>query len=448
MDNILLSSSKTQKLIAKQVLGGFAAIITLGSLILMLPPMTQKGEISYIDAVFTATSAVCVTGLIVQDTPSYFTDLGKSIILILIQVGGLGIMTVGSIFTLIIRRRISIKDKLYLRSSFGTTPYITAARFFVLIAVTTFAIEFIGFILMTLVLYFRYSYPLKSSLTFGLFHSVSAFNNAGFSLYSNSFEGFVSDIPINLIIMALIVLGGIGYPVISEIISFRKMKVISLHSKIVIITTLVLILAGAILFFLLELDNPATLKEKDIPTKIIASFFQSVTSRTAGFNTIPIGKLTQATLLILIILMFIGASPGGTGGGVKTTTLAVVVAAAIHALRGRSQICLRKRRLPETIVYRALTLTFVALFFITFSTIGILILEKCSLSQALFEVVSAFGTVGLSTGITFSLSTPSKIILIFCMFVGRVGITTLSVAIAIRTIADKIVYPEETTIIG
>lgn len=443
-----LFSSKTQRVIAKQVLGGFAAVIIIGSLILMLPPMTQKGEISYIDAVFTATSAVCVTGLTVQDTPTYFTDLGKTVILILIQLGGLGIMTVGSIFSLIMRRRINIKDRLYLRSSFGATPYLSAPKFFLLIVITTFTIEFIGFILMTSLFYFKYSYPLRSSFTFGLFHTVSAFNNAGFSLYSNSFEGFVSDIPINLIIMSLIFLGGIGYPVLSEIMSLRRSRGLSLHSRIVLTTSLLLIVIGAILFFMLEFENPYTLKEKPISTKIIASLFQSVTPRTAGFNTIPINKLTQATLLILSILMFIGASPGGTGGGIKTTTLAVVIAAAISAMRGRSQISLRKRKLPESVVYRALTLTLTAMVFIVSSIVGILIIEKCSLTEALFEVVSAFGTVGLSTGITPFLSTSSKVILILCMFIGRVGITTLSGAIAIRIAADKIVYPEETTTIG
>ncbi|MFA5015748.1 MAG: TrkH family potassium uptake protein [Actinomycetota bacterium] len=448
MKDIPLFSSKTQNKIAKQVFLGFVIAIILGSLLLMIPKMTQSGRISYIDALFTSTSAVCVTGLIVQSTPTYFTDLGKIVILILIQIGGLGIMTIGSIFGLILGRKIHIRDKFYINTSFGSKQPFSASKFFIVIAGTTFTIEFIGFIIMTLIFYFKHAFPFKTSMTFSLFHTISAFNNAGFSLLSNSFESFSSDIPLNLILMALIVLGGIGFPVISEIITFRRIRHFSLHAKVVMTATAILILIGAIMFFTLEFNNPESIANVPLSTKILASFFQSITARTAGFNTMKISMLNPATIFILILLMFIGASPGGTGGGIKTTTFAAVAASGLSSIRGRSEVTLFKRKLPSSVVHRALIVTIVAAVLVIISTIGILAFEKYSLKEVLFEVVSAFGTVGLSTGITPQLSLASKIILILTMFIGRIGIITLSLAIAIRGIVNKIAYPEETITIG
>ncbi|MBM3705394.1 MAG: Trk family potassium uptake protein [Actinobacteria bacterium] len=448
MKEIAVVSSKTQRLIGIQVLAAFAVAILVGALILMIPQMTTSGRISFIDSLFTATSAICVTGLIVQDTAQYFTDLGKTIILILIQLGGLGIMTVGSIFGLILGKKIQLRDKFYIESSFGPRQPFVVSKFFATIAATTAVIEISGFIIMFMVLYFKYTYPLKSALTFSFFHSVSAFNNAGFSLYSNNLEGFVSDFIININIMFLIIAGGIGFPVIAEIINIRRNKKFSLHARIVFIVTSILIIAGALLFFLFEFNNPDTLGGKPFGLKIISSFFQVVTARTAGFNTLPIGKLTQFTLFFLTFLMFIGASPGGTGGGVKTTTFAVVTAGAISSLRGKSQIVMFKKKLPDGVFSRALTIIFTAILLVLISTIGVLIFEKCSLAQALFEVTSAFGTVGLSTGITLGLSVPSKLILILCMYIGRIGISTLALALAMRSTQDRIIHPEESMTIG
>ncbi|MBN2072330.1 MAG: Trk family potassium uptake protein, partial [Actinobacteria bacterium] len=449
MKDIPLFSSKTQKSIAKQVLLGFAVTILLGSLILSIPGMVQdNNRISYIDALFTSTSAICVTGLVVQDTPTYFSDLGKIVILLFIQIGGLGIMTIGSIFGIILGRKINIKDKFYLSTSFGSKQPFSAGKFFMVIAATTFTIEFIGFILMALIFFFRYGYPVGTSMTFSLFHTVSAFNNAGFSLYSNSLETFIGDIPLNIVFMALIFLGGIGFPVLSEIITYRRRRNFTLHSRIVLITSGLLIIAGALLFYLLELNNPQTTGNTTLGTKIVASFFQSVTARTAGFNTTKIGALNPSTLLILTVLMFIGASPGGTGGGIKTTTFVTVVSAGFSSLVGRRGVTLLKRKLPDSLIFRALTLTIIALIVIILATMGILAFEKCTFNNALFEAVSAFGTVGLSTGITPTLSTGSKIILILSMFIGRIGISTLSLAIAIRGTVDKMTYPEDSITIG
>ena len=448
MKEIPVISSKTQKQIGIQVMAAFAIAILTGTFLLMIPQMTVSGKISFIDALFTSTSAICITGLVVQDTSSYFTDAGKTLILILIQIGGLGIMTVGSIFGLILGRKIQVKDKFFIESSFGPRQPFRASRFFLTIAAVTAVIETAGFIIMFLILHLQYSYPLKSAATFSFFHSVSAFNNAGFSLYPASLEGFVSDIAININMMILIIIGGIGFPVIAEILNIRKTRKFSLHAKIVFLITAVLILAGAFFFFILEYNNPATLGDKSLGMKVIASFFQSVTARTAGFNTLPVGSFTQFTLFFLTLLMFIGASPGGTGGGIKTTTFAVVTAGALASLRSRTQVVLFKKRLPDRLFSRALTVIFTAIVLIFFSTIGIMILEKCSLIEALFEVTSAFGTVGLSTGLTPGLSSASKVLLILCMYIGRIGIITLSLALAMRSRADRLIHSEESITIS
>ena len=448
MKELSLISSKTQKQIGVQVMAAFAAAILTGALILMIPPMTSGGQIRFIDALFTSTSAICVTGLIVQDTAKYFTDIGKSIILIMIQLGGLGIMTIGSIFGLILRKKIQIKDKFYIDSSFGPRHQFTAARFFALIAAVTAVVEIAGSLILGSLLYFKYAYPLKSAFTYGFFHCVSAFNNAGFALYTTNLELLVSDVVANIDIMLLIIIGGIGFPVISEILSFRKTRKFSLHAKIVFTVTGILIFGGALVFFLFEFKNPASIGGKPLGTQLLASFFQVVSARTAGFNTINIGKLTQSSLFFLTLLMFIGASPGGTGGGIKTTTFAVVTAGAFSSLRGRNQVVMFKRRLPDGVFSRALTVMLAAIVLVICSTIGIMIFEKCSLTEALFEVTSAFGTVGLSAGITFGLTDSSKVILILCMYVGRIGISTLALALAMRSSSDRVFHSEESVTIG
>jgi len=448
MKEISLISSKTQKQIGVQVMAAFAAAILAGALILMIPQMTLGGKIRFIDALFTSTSAICVTGLIVQDTAKYFTDLGKSVILILIQLGGLGIMTIGSIFGLILGKKIQIKDKFYIDSSFGPRQQFTASRFFALIAIVTAVVEITGSLILSSLLYFKYAYPLKTAFTYGFFHSVSAFNNAGFALYTSNLEILATDIVANVNIMLLIIIGGIGFPVISEILSYRKTRKFSLHAKVVFLVTAILIFGGALVFFLFEFKNPASIGGKPLGAQLLASFFQVVSARTAGFNTINIGKLTQSSLFFLVLLMFIGASPGGTGGGIKTTTFAVVTAGAFSSLRGRNQVVMFKRRLPEGVFSRALTVMLAAIVLVICSTIGVMIFEKCSLAEALFEVTSAFGTVGLSAGITFGLTDSSKVILILCMYIGRIGISTLALALAMRSSANRVFHSEESVTIG
>jgi len=439
---------KSQRKIVNRVALAFAGVIITGTLLLMLPIMTKNHNISFIDALFTSTSATCVTGLIVQDTSTFFSGFGKAVILLLIQFGGLGIMTITSIFGLILGRKINFGDRFYLKTSFGTEKLFSAARFFAIIASTTIIIELLGTLIVTTDLFFKYKESFKNSLISGLFHSVSAFNNAGFSLYSSNLEKFVSDPFFSITIMLLIIIGGIGFSVTSEFLQFKSIKKFSLHAKIVILTTTLLILVGAIVFYLFEFKNNNSLGNLSIGARILSSFFQSVTARTAGFNTIRISNLKEATLLVITILMFIGASPGGTGGGIKTTTFASITLAGFYSFRGYKNISIFKKRIPHSIVFRALTLTLTALLLIIIATIAIMLIEGEHFIKVLFEVTSAFGTVGLSTGITPELSVASKYILIAVMFIGRVGISSLSLIIASRIRPEKIERPEESITIG
>jgi len=439
---------RSQRKTVNQIILAFALAIITGALILMIPIMTRSGKISFIDALFTATSATCVTGLIVQDTATFFTAGGKSVILFLIQIGGLGIMTVTSFFALMLGRKINLGDRFYIKTSFGVNKKFSSARFFVIIAITTIFIELMGSLSLAAVLFFKFGQSVRSSFISGIFHSVSAFNNAGFSIYSKNLEGFAGDPTFNITVMLLIVTGGIGFSVISEILEYRRTKKISLHTKIVLLTTFMLIIIGALLFFLMEFKNPASIGNLPNRTRVLASFFQSITPRTAGYNTINMATLNEATLLILVILMFIGASPGGTGGGIKTTTFASITLGGIYSFKGQKNISIFKKRIPQAIVLRALTLTLTAILLVLTASIAIMLIERESFIKVIFEVTSAFGTVGLSTGITPELTTASKAILIACMFIGRIGISALSLAIASRVHPEKIERPEESISIG
>ncbi len=447
MDDLSSYFLKSQRQIVNRVVLAFAVTIILGALILKTPAMTVNG-ISFIDAFFTSASAICVTGLTVQDTSTFFTVYGKGIILILIQIGGLGVMTITSIFALMLGRKINLGDRFYLNTSFGSNKIFSPAKFFLIIASTTITIELIGTGVLSLLFYLKYAYPFKDAFIHGLFHAISAFNNAGFSIYSNNLAGFTSDFTLNIIIMLLIIIGGIGFSVLSEIIALKRTKKLSLHAKIVLFTTAFLIIFGTISFFLLEFQNPETIGSLNPEAKVLSSFFQSVTPRTAGFNTVNISALNETTLILLIILMFVGASPGGTGGGIKTTTFASITLSGVAALKGRTSITIFKKRIPRGTVYRALTVTMTAILLILAASIAIMIIEKESFIKTIFEATSAFGTVGLSTGITPLLGIASKIILISLMFIGRVGISILSLAIASRVTPERIERPEESIYLG
>jgi trk system potassium uptake protein len=428
---------------------GFAGLILIGALLLMLPAASKSGQsLRFIDALFTATSAVCVTGLVVVDTGTTFTTLGHLIIIGLIQAGGLGIMTIAVLISLIMGKRIHLRERLVVQEALNQFDLEGVVRLTKYVVKVTLLIEFIGGTILAL----RWSQELgwEKGLFYGYWHGISSFCNAGFDLFGEyrSITGYAEDWTINLVIAGLIILGGIGFTVMADIYRYRKFTKLSLHSKVVLTTTIVLIVLGAILIFLFEFNNPATMGNLSIQGKVLSAYFQSVSPRTAGYNTLPIGELYNATLFLIVILMFIGASPASTGGGIKTTSLAVLSSAVWSMTKGTEHPELYERRLAEQIIYKAFSLVVFSLLLVIVVTMGLCITEKFPFLNILFEVVSAFGTVGLTTGITPNLSVPGKVMIILTMFAGRVGPITLAFALGQRKIKALYKHPEGKVIIG
>ena len=431
---------------------GFAGLVLLGALLLSLPVASQSGQgTPFIDALFTATSAVCVTGLVVVDTGTHYSSFGHTVIILLIQVGGLGIMAISTLFALLIGKKIRLKERLLMQEALNQLSVSGVVRLTIYIIRVTLLIEFIGGTILALRWYPEMG---PKGIYYGYWHAISAFCNAGFDLFGavhGPFSGitaYVDDIVVNLTIAGLIILGGIGFAVMHDAWESSSFLRLSLHSKIVLITTAALILGGAGLFYLFEHANPDTLKPLSLQGKILGSFFQSVTSRTAGYNTLDISKLYDGTLFLLIILMFVGASPASTGGGIKTSTTAVLMLAIWALVRGRSDAECFGRRIPKDIIYKAFSVLLIAFMLVVIVTMALTITEHFSFISILFEVTSAFGTVGLTTGITPTLSTSGKVWLILTMFAGRVGPVTLALAIAMRSRKAQIQYPDGKIIIG
>ncbi|OXM13049.1 TrkH family potassium uptake protein [Paenibacillus herberti] len=431
------------------LIAGFALIILIGSLLLMQPFATADGAgTRWIDALFTATSAACVTGLVVVDTGTHYSTAGQAIILILIQVGGLGFMTMATLFAIMLRKRISLKERLLLQEAMNQGSMEGIVRLIRRVLLYSFVIEACGALLYTI--RFMYDMPPGRALYFGIFHAISMFNNAGFDIMGNysSMTSYVADPLVNLVTVALIILGGLGFIVLSDLMDFRRKRRLTLHSKVVLLTSGGLIVIGTIVIFLFEFSNAKTMGPLDFGGKLLASLFQSVSTRTAGPNSIDIGAMTQASLFFMIILMFIGASPGSTGGGIKTTTFMTLVAAMWAMLRGKEDIVLFRSRLAKERIMKALTITMLSIAIVLASTMILCTLEDRDFLRILFETVSAFGTVGLSTGITPGLQDVSKVVLSLVMFAGRLG--PLTMAFALRPKQSKEVYkhPEGKIIIG
>ncbi|MGA9225115.1 MAG: TrkH family potassium uptake protein [Mesobacillus sp.] len=429
---------------------GFGSIILLGSLLLSLPAATTDGKgLSLLDALFTATSATCVTGLVVVDTGDTFTQFGEIVILSMIQIGGLGFMSFATLLAFILGKRISLKERLIIQESLNNATVEGVVRLVKRILIFTAVIEIAGGILLSL--RFAQDMAAGKAIYFGFFHAVSNFNNAGFDLMGE-FRGltaYADDPVINITLISLISLGGIGFIVMNELFEYKSTKRISLHSKMVLSVSGVLVLGGALLIFILEYNNPATLKPLSMAGKILGSFYQSVTPRTAGSNTLNIGDLTQTTLFLIIFLMFIGASPGSTGGGIKTTTFAILMGAVKAQIRGREDVTFFGRRMDYTIIYKSLTVTLIALFLIIFVTMVLTITEPGKdFLMLFFETVSAFATVGLSMGLTPELSPFGKILITFTMFAGRIGPMTLAFAVAKKRKEDHYRYPAGKVMIG
>ena len=433
----------------------FAAVILAGGILLWFPFSATKENLRFVDALFSSTSAVCVTGLVVIDIGKELSTLGQVITIFLFQIGGLGIITFSTVFFVLMGRGISFKGRDIVQSTFLHTP----TRHFAVILKSVLWFTFITESLGTLFLFIRFSFdfPPGTALYHAVYNAISAFNNCGYSLFSDNLIGYQGDLIVNLTIMGLIVHGGIGFIVQYEVLSWlkRKQKQLSVHTKIVLLTTTILIFSGAFLFYLFERNH--IIKDVPILNKILVSLFQSVTPRTAGFNTVDIGILTNATILLMIVLMFIGASPGSTGGGVKTTSAALLLMLMWNRLKGSVEVNIFNRTIPREIVSRTISIIFASAFSVAIIWSVLLIAgggklptpETRSLFvEYLFDTVSAFGTVGLSMGVTPKLNDVQKYALILMMFAGRVGPLTLAFSLSREAGKKTLIYAEEGVIVG
>ncbi len=423
----------------------FFTVIILGSLLLMTP-WAAHHPTTFIDALFTSTSAVCVTGLVVVDTGTHYTVFGQIIIMLLIQIGGLGVMAFAGFFALLLGRRINLRERLVMQQSINVSTVGGVVRVFKYLLGFTFSLEALA----ALILAIRWL-PLlgmKKALWFGLFHSISAFNNAGFDLFGNykSLMDYSADITVNLVISTLIIIGGLGFYVSYEVYNYRQTRKLSLHSKVVLSTTAILIMVGTILLFFGEYNH--ALKDMPLGTKLLAAYFQSVSPRTAGFNTIDLNSLFLSSQLLIIVLMFIGASPGSTGGGIKTSTLALLWAAIHSQLRGKKDTEIFERRIESTDIFQALTVFILSAVTLILITYLLALTQSGELIKIVFEVASALGTVGLSLGLTLQLTSVGKALIILTMFLGRVGPLTLGFALAYREKQPEIRYAKGKIMIG
>lgn len=427
---------------------GFAGLIFVGALLLMTPYASVKGSsLHFVDALFTATSAVCVTGLVVVDTGTYFSVFGQSVIILLIQVGGLGVMTVATLVAVLSGKRINLRERLLIQEATNQIDISGIVRLTIYIMKATLLIELIGGTILAIRWFQDYGLP---GVYFGYWHAVSSFCNAGFDLLGGyrSITQYVNDFTVNTVIGLLIIVGGIGFPVIADLWNCRNTKRYTLHTKIVLLTSAILILLGALFVFFAESSNDTTLGALTLEGKILASVFQSISSRTAGYNSVDIGSLREGTLLVIIVLMFIGASPSSMGGGVKTSTIATLFIFLVGAVTGRKEPKVFCRQIPQHTVHKAFTIVTLSALLILTVTLIMSFTEEIPLVKILFEVTSAFGTVGLSTGITSKLSITGKILIIFTMFAGRIGTLTLLMALALTPRQGNLRYPEGKILIG
>jgi potassium uptake TrkH family protein len=442
----------------------FLFLVIAGTLLLLMPNATHDG-VRVMDALFTSASAVCVTGLVVVDTGSYFTLFGQWIILFLIQAGGIGIMTFASYFSYFFRGAVSYESQLMLKEMTNTEKIAEVFSVLAKIIIITLLIEAAGAISIYYALESSAFTSVSERLFFSVFHAVSGFCNAGFSTLEQGLFSLQFSYLLHVIIAVLIIFGGIGFPIVLNLLKSIRLKiwvlvlrifrrrrvvyprVINLNTRIVLTTTLILLLFGTISFFLIEYNN--TLSEHTLAGKLITAFFGSVTARTAGFNTVDTALLTTPTTILLLFLMWVGASPGSTGGGIKTSTLAIAVMNVISIARGKSRLEIFNREIPLSTVQRSFAIIFLSILAI-FAAVGLLTLTESSMkiSDIVFEVVSAFSTVGLSRGITADLSEAGKLIIVLTMFLGRVGMLTFLISVFKKVASENYRYPQESIFIN
>ncbi len=431
----------------------FVIVILVGAVLLMLPFSSRDGQFTpFVDALFTSTTATCVTGLVVFDTYLKWSPIGQVIILLLIQIGGLGLLTIVTFFNIALRRKLGLRGVHLASETSNALDVVDAPRLVKTIVLVSLACEAVGALLLMVQFIPQYG---REGVFLSIFLAVSAFCNAGIDLLGResayaSLTHYGDNAYVLFVIMGLIIIGGLGFLVWQDLFHYRKTKKLLLHTRIVVVVSGILIAAGALLFLIFEWDNPETLAPLSFLEKLLASLFQSVTARTAGFNTVDIASLKGITKMFMIILMFIGASPGSTGGGIKTTTFAVLLMTVLSVVFGRDETVIFKRRVDKTIVYKALAIAFFGLFLVLVATSVIYFTsaETTDGMNALFESTSAFATVGLSTGVTGVANLPSKIVIILAMYLGRVGPVTFAIALTLRQGRRHEVIPDGKITVG
>lgn len=435
---------------ARLITGAFAAACVVGTLLLLLPASSEgAGGASFEEAMFTAVSAVTVTGLAIVDTSSHWSMFGTVVILGLIQLGGLGIMTLASLVLVGLSRRVGLHQRLVAQQEVGVLTLGEVRRIVRSVFVLTIAVEVTAGTVLTTWFALRYDATIGRAAWLGVFHAISAFNNAGFALYADSLVGFVGDPVVNAVVMIAIVLGGLGVPVLGELVQDRlRWRRWTLHTKLVLTTSLILVLVGWVFTCLFEWSNDATLGSLSIGERVLAGLFHSVSTRTAGFNTIDIGGIRDSTSLLSSALMFIGAAPASTGGGIKVTTFAMLAFVILAELRGDRDTSLFERRIPGVAQRQAIAVALVGVGVVFATTLAVTQIGGFGIGATLVEVTSAFGTVGLSTGITPSLPAAARVMLVALMFAGRVGPLTVGTALAVRSSDRRFRYPEERPLIG
>ncbi|MGV0156309.1 TrkH family potassium uptake protein [Rhodococcus sp. GB-02] len=436
---------------------GFGTATVIGALLLMLPVASESGErTDFLTALFTATSAVCVTGLIVVDTGTHWSSFGEVVLLCLIQVGGLGIMTLASMLGLLVARRMGLRMQLVAQTETKSLRLGESKRVVIGVIRLSLLVELVTAIALTARFRFGYDEPLARATYLGVFHSISAYNNAGFALYTDSLVGFATDPWIMVPIMGAVVLGGLGFPVIFEVTRSIRRSIAangarpgwSLHTKITLLTYGALAGAGIVAVTAIEWSNPATLGSLSVGGRVLTGVFHGVTPRTAGFNSVDVAAMHPSSLLVTDVLMFVGGGSAGTAGGIKVTTFALLAFVIFAEVRGEPTVHVMGRRIAATVQRQAITVALLGVGAVMSGTLTILLMTDFDLDAVLFEVVSAFGTVGLSTGITADLPPSGQVVLIALMFLGRLGPITLASALALRERERRYELPEERPIVG
>jgi trk system potassium uptake protein TrkH len=422
----------------------FGVFILLGTVCLKLPISTNQ-SITWLDALFTATSAMTVTGLVVFDTGTIYTTFGEVVILCLIQIGGLGIMSFAVLIFMVLGRKIGMKERILVQQALNQTSLGGVINLVKYLFIFSFSIELIA--MMFLAIRWVPEFGWGNGLYYSLFHSVSAFNNAGFGLWPDNLISYVGDPIVNIIISLLFIIGGIGFTVLLDLKNKKIFKRLSLHTKLMIWGSLVINVFAMLAIFFIEYNNPQTLGSLTFMEKIWASYFQGVAPRTAGFNTVDLAALKEPTILLIIILMFIGAGSGSTGGGIKLTTFILIVFSVVSYLKGREDIVVLRRTIKERLIVKALSITVISLLFVMVGIFILSLTEMAPLLSIFFEVVSAFGTVGLTLGLTYTLTPIGKIVIIMVMFFGKLGPLTMLYSLG-KPKKEKIKYPSEDVLTG